>query len=187
MENTRGDLTRTVSQDQNRFCYQFLSCYLNKIITPRGVFGLPEKENFFFAFQWKAFKPPFSTPRLFPVKTLRISFSFWTSYICISLSPLRHFLCQRQGCAEDVLGCTSGVGVHIWSCLREPGASPLKHKHRDSRNVSLSVSLWLLWQLVFFHAGRVCAVWMQRWSHRAPWAVTGMENSSLQHPQFLRG
>lgn len=56
-------------------------------------------------------------------------------------------------------------------------------KHSDNSNVSLSPSLWLLWQLFF-----PCRPCMCRYGCRGghtgllPWAVTGMENYSLQYP-----
>lgn len=80
-----------------------------------------------------------------------------------------HFIEPSE--ASSLSGCERGLcrghaGEHIWSCLREPEPSPLQHKHSDSSNVTLSASLWLLWQLISMQAVYV-QVWMQRWSHRA--------------------
>lgn len=83
----------------------------------------------------------------------------------------------ESGWAGDMLGCTSGV------VLSEPGPSPSQHKYSDSSNASLSASLWLLWQLLF-----PCRRCMCRYGCKGDhigllsWAVTGMENSSLQYP-----
>ena len=70
--------------------------------------------------------------------------------------------CERA-VLGDVLGCTSGS----WSCLREPGPSPLQHDPSDSSNVSFSPSLWLPVpeQLLFSTQAVYVRVWMEAGGH----------------------
>lgn len=110
----------------------------------------------------KGIQPPFPAPRPFPVQTLWLSFSFRSSYICISLSPLEHLLSQHvRGPCRDVLGCTSGS----WSCLRQPAPRPLEHDPRHSSNLSFSPSLWLPRTATLSTQAACVRVWMEAGGH----------------------
>lgn len=121
-EYTWDDLTHSVSQDQTSvgFATNYSPAPLNNPCSEE-VSAPPETENLLFAFQWKAFRLLSPPPGHFLLQALRLSFSFWPSYICISLRLLKHLLSQhgrerRPGnTLGDSLGKALGRTSGCWS------------------------------------------------------------------------
>lgn len=93
-----GDLTPVVSQDKPSISLATSYCHaLLKKLSAWGWFCSPWEGKFPLCISMKGIQSAFPAPRLF---FLWLSFSFWTSYICISLSPLKHLLsaCGRVLC-----------------------------------------------------------------------------------------
>lgn len=138
----RADLTQMVSQDQSRidFATSYSPASLTKLSPRRGVLLFLRKKIFSLHFN-ERHSASFLRPQAVSCANPQ-NFIFFLNQLHL------HFTEPSE--ASSLSGCERGLcwgraGVHIWSCLREPGPRPSQHKHSDSSNVSL----WLLWQLVF--------------------------------------
>lgn len=130
-EWTRGDVTRTASQDRpsTGFAASYSPAPL-KTHRPEGVFALPEKENFHFAFQCKAFSLLSPPPDRFLCKPSDFHFLFEAATFAFhwALSPASSFPACEGGLCRDVLGCTSeslGAGPQAqqqWQLFSQPVA-----------------------------------------------------------------